>query len=163
MFCSLEKITEFKGVYEFDLYAYDDEINIGDDKSFICSLTVIAVELQEGFKARSGKSVKAIALVDKFTAQSLVNFEEEDCDCCVENHDSHGENCGDHGKNHNSYGKDCSDRGENHEYSDWNCYNSDIIDKFAAEIRKFATEEIVDYDLEIDDIEVKFLQRVGRY
>lgn len=66
----IENITPYEGVFEFSLYKYEDEINLGDKESFVCDLRVILTKVQESYIQRINKSVVALVLVENLNLKS---------------------------------------------------------------------------------------------
>lgn len=65
----IENITPYEGVYEFNVYEYEGDIDLGNKDSFICDLKVILTKVQTPYIERINKSVQAIALVSNLNTK----------------------------------------------------------------------------------------------
>ena len=73
----LEIINPYKGVYEFKVYKYDDEINLSDENLFVCDLKVVLNQLDSMYINKIEKSVEILALVKNFNS-NIEDLCEED-------------------------------------------------------------------------------------
>ena len=73
----IENITPYDGVIEFKLYKYDDRIDLGDQKLFVCDLKIIIMKVNPIYSERLGKTADALGLVSnlnsKFKNKSISN------------------------------------------------------------------------------------------
>ncbi|MDR1774529.1 MAG: hypothetical protein LBR30_06655 [Clostridioides sp.] len=99
----LENITPYKNLFEYQLYKYDDEIQIGKEDTFLANIQVVIVELNEVFKNRKSDvsfKNKAFVIVDdckisfdevfansikRFVFNELAEFEIEESEIQVYN------------------------------------------------------------------------------
>ncbi|MGL4912447.1 MAG: hypothetical protein ACRC3Y_08445 [Romboutsia sp.] len=64
----IENITPYDGVVEFKLYKYDDRIDLGDAKLFICDLKIIIMKVNSVYSERLGKTADALGLVSNLNS-----------------------------------------------------------------------------------------------
>ena len=66
---AIEDINPFNDLYEFKVYEYDYEINIGNVDLFVCDLKVIISRVNEAFITRIGKIIQVTALVSNINSK----------------------------------------------------------------------------------------------
>lgn len=59
----IENITPYKNIFEFNVYKYDDEIDLGNKDLFVCELKVIPIDIEDVYVQRLNKSVEVLALI----------------------------------------------------------------------------------------------------
>jgi hypothetical protein len=72
----IENITPYENVYEFDVYEYNDDINLNDKNLFVCNLKIILTKVQMQYRDRLNKSVQALALVSNLS-KNKKNLDED--------------------------------------------------------------------------------------
>ena len=84
----IEEITPYKDSFEFKIFKYDDKIELGNNRSFICNLKVIIERIDETYIDKFENNFKVIALVknlsmDEITIDNIKEFILDEI--CVEN------------------------------------------------------------------------------
>lgn len=59
----IENITPYKNIFEFNVYKYEDEIDLGNKDLFVCELKVIPIDIEDVYVQRLNKSVEVLALI----------------------------------------------------------------------------------------------------
>lgn len=59
----IENITPYKDVFEFDVYKYEDEIDLGNKDLFVCELKLVIIKIEDVYIQRLNKSVEVLALI----------------------------------------------------------------------------------------------------
>lgn len=59
----IENITPYKNIFEFNVYKYDDEIDLGNKDLFVCELKVIPIDIEDVYVQRLNRSVEVLALI----------------------------------------------------------------------------------------------------
>lgn len=59
----IENITPYKNIFEFNVYKYEDEINLGNKDLFVCELKVIPIDIEDVYVQRLNRSVEVLALI----------------------------------------------------------------------------------------------------
>lgn len=67
----IEEITPYKDSFEFKLFKYDDKIELGNDRSFICDLKVIVERIDDIYIEKFDKSFNVIALVKNLNNKDI--------------------------------------------------------------------------------------------
>lgn len=65
----IENITPYEGVYEFSIYEYEGDIDLGNKELFVCDLKVILTKVQQPYIERLNKSVQAVALISRLNTK----------------------------------------------------------------------------------------------
>ena len=72
---ALEDVCPYKNNYIYDLYLYDDEIEIGNKNSYICRLKFVKIEVEEMYKTKGFSNI-GYAIVDKYNPKCGISQEE---------------------------------------------------------------------------------------
>ncbi|GAA3657259.1 hypothetical protein [Asaccharospora irregularis] len=59
----IENITPYKNIFEFNVYKYEDEIDLGNKDLFVCELKVIPIDIEDVYVQRLNRSVEVLALI----------------------------------------------------------------------------------------------------